>query len=335
MVGVKASFAVLGVLLAGGGALLAQPADHAEAANAVTGQLLAYTAGYDANLDGIFSGPSEENGTDIWTRPAAGGGVASRLHPANGVPDITPSFSPDGTKIAWASAATPSGTLDIMVKDLGTGEIRNLTSTGNKIQERWPTWSPDGERIVYNRRDGLNANLDIWIMDADGGNPHYVAGEPGGEKMDEDCCASFTPDGSAVVFASNRLGQFDVYRYDLNDGSAGEDPDHLTRLTDASWYEGTPSVESSGTVLYRSGKDQHAYRLDPDTAPEGARTRLEIPGQIRTPQGIPGSTSVVLGWRPDATRQLDIIRTDALGGSRLNLTRTPGISETDPTIQPR
>lgn len=293
--------------------------------------VVAYTRGYDANGDGIFLGGSaEEEATDIYMQ-TIGQSNAVMVNNPNSVADITPSFSPDGTKIAWASKDNSNGSLDILVKDLTTGAITNLTNTGGKTNERWPNWSNDGSMIVYNRRDGNN-NLDVWVMNSDGTNPRYVAGSKGPGKFYEDCCASFTPDDKAVVFASNRTGDFNVYRYLLGGKVGVEVPTRLKMLTDNKLYEGTPSVEPSGTIIYRmGGKIQQIYR----SAPFGARqSQIYIPGGIRTPESSPDGTKLIFGWYPTDGAQLDIAMTDSSGLNFVNVTNTSGYSETDPSWKP-
>ena len=287
----------------------------------------------DKNGDGIFTADAgEENGTDIYMQ-TLGSPTATLVSRPNSKADITPSFSPDGTKIAWASNDTPSGTFDIFVKNLTTGEIKNITNTGPRTYERWPNWSSDGTKIVYNRRDGAN-NLDIWMMNADGSNPRYIAGKKGPGKFFEDCCVSFTPDDSAVVFASNRVGDFNIYRYDLGGAVGVEEPGRLRQLTSNKLYEGTPSVEPAGSVVYRMGGSiQQIYRLSATT---GRVTSLQIvvPGGIRTPTASPDGSKLIFGWYGAKGQQLDIASTDALGGGFTNLTNTSEYSETDPTWKP-
>jgi TolB protein len=69
-----------------------------------------------------------------------------------------PAFSPDGTRIAFASDR--DGNFDIWVMDAdGTGETRVTSLSGDETD---PTWSPDGTRIAFSR------NNTIYTMKADG-----------------------------------------------------------------------------------------------------------------------------------------------------------------------
>ena len=72
--------------------------------------------------------------------------------------DSYPSFSPDGSKIAFQS--TRGGNLDIWVKDLSSGQTTQVT--GSSVGERYPTWSPDGTRIAFTRTQNGTAN--VWTV---------------------------------------------------------------------------------------------------------------------------------------------------------------------------
>jgi RNA polymerase sigma factor (sigma-70 family) len=83
----------------------------------------------------------------------------------------SPSWSPDGTKIALHALVDFAGVLmpRIWVMDADGGNRKILTP------DSWgydPVWSPDGTKIVfYSPQAGLNWNSnDIYVMDADGTN---------------------------------------------------------------------------------------------------------------------------------------------------------------------
>ena len=74
---------------------------------------------------------------------------------------IAPAYSPDGTKIAFASAR--EGSLDVYVMDAdGSGTRPLTTGPGNESE---PAWSPDGAQIAY--QNDLNGDH-VFVMQADG-----------------------------------------------------------------------------------------------------------------------------------------------------------------------
>ncbi|MBN1240074.1 MAG: PD40 domain-containing protein, partial [Gammaproteobacteria bacterium] len=68
---------------------------------------------------------------DIFSAPADGSAPPENLTAANDAVDTHPVVSPDGAILAWASmsrAGYESDQLDVMVRDLSTGETRNVTA---------------------------------------------------------------------------------------------------------------------------------------------------------------------------------------------------------------
>ena len=64
--------------------------------------------------------------------------------------DISPSWSPNGKRIAFTSSGIRNmavGHWQIYVMDADGGNLRNLTN--NPVDDWNPSWSPDGKRIAF------------------------------------------------------------------------------------------------------------------------------------------------------------------------------------------
>jgi hypothetical protein len=99
---------------------------------------------------------------------------------------------------------------------------------------RAPEISPDGGRLALRRLDPQTGNSDIWLIDLiRGGNTRFTS-DPA-----VDGAPVWFPDGSRIVFASNRAGHFDLYVRPTNQSRPEE-------------------------VLLRSGEDKTAQSISPD-----------------------------------------------------------------------
>ncbi|MCH7592327.1 MAG: PD40 domain-containing protein [Planctomycetes bacterium] len=76
--------------------------------------------------------------------------------------DVQPMFSPDGTKIAFASDR--AGSWDIWVMDLTGGPPVQVTT--RDADEVHPSWSPDGTQLVFCSLSVLSGQWELWLADA-------------------------------------------------------------------------------------------------------------------------------------------------------------------------
>ena len=93
-----------------------------------------------------------------------------------------PEWSPDGTKIAFATIRNGKGSVGVMAAD---GSSPKLLTEG-----RHPSWSRDGKRIAFARVDGQ-----IWVMNIDGSNILQITHSDSFKYG-----PSWSPDGKQMVF---------------------------------------------------------------------------------------------------------------------------------------
>jgi Tol biopolymer transport system component len=155
---------------------------------------------------------------------------------------IEPAWSPDGTKIAFASRR--GGSFDIYVMDAdGTGTVR-LTTT--KQHDNHPSWSPDGMRIAFERDD------DIYVMAADGSGARSVS-DPGAEEAEP----AWSPDGRSIAYVRRTPGTpiWEVWLMNV-DGSGKR------QLTSQDARAATPAWAPDGSrVAFVSNAESDVYEL--------------------------------------------------------------------------
>jgi eukaryotic-like serine/threonine-protein kinase len=83
-----------------------------------------------------------------------------------------------------------------------------VTSTpGESGLYRTLTISPDGKRAAFERMDPQTQNRDIWLLDVATGKTTRFTSDPGW-----DAFPTWSPDGSRIIFTSNRGGVYDLYQ---------------------------------------------------------------------------------------------------------------------------
>jgi TolB protein len=123
--------------------------------------------------------------------------------------DFIPSWSPDGSKIAFTSYR--SGGEEIWTMDPEGGSLTQLTR--NTHGDWSPAWSPDGNLIAFTSdQTGLNQ---IWLMNADGSHQRALTSYPK-ESSIWNRDPSWSPDGKKLIYTSNRSGKDENWIMDLS-----------------------------------------------------------------------------------------------------------------------
>jgi TolB protein len=124
--------------------------------------------------------------------------------------DIAPSFSPDGSVIAYTSYK--SGYPDIILQSLRDARLPTTPAHGTAdVQNLLSQWSPDGTRLAFmsNREGG--GNSEIYIVNRDGSGLRRLTNHPGA-----DSTPTWSPTGQQLAFTSDRSGSPQIYIVNLD-----------------------------------------------------------------------------------------------------------------------
>ena len=208
-----------------------------------------------------------------------------------------PSWSPDGTQVAYARQIYRDTHWEShiwVVNADGTGK-RQLTR--GDVWDRYPQWSPDGTRLLFERlsgrgRDAEGNRIDddryITLMNADGTNPQFLTA--GGAW---DHSPAWSPDGRQFAYIASDV----VWIRDLNRSNA------RVVASDAFWDGGLTWSPDGTKLAFTHHEDEVASIRIVRIGTASEEVLADAAGQESHPR-----------WSPDGQRILYYTTTD--DGSR-------------------
>jgi TolB protein len=158
-------------------------------------------------------------------------------------PLLSPSWSPDGRKLAYVSFER--GNSSIYIQDIGTGQ-REVVAAYKGINGA-PSFSPDGTRLALTL--SMSGNPEIYIMDLASRRTTQVT-----RHFAIDTEPHWTPDGQTLVFTSDRAGKPQLYQVPAAGGDA-------SRMTFAGEYNAGASVAFDGKRFAMVQGNGNVYRI--------------------------------------------------------------------------
>ncbi len=160
---------------------------------------------------------------------------------------------PIAEKVDWHFSAADNGVLAYRAGASDVRQLRWFDRSGRELAKVGrpgdylePSLSPDGTRVAVGVGTWTPAG-DVWLLELSRGSLSRLTSHP-----TDDITPVWSPDGKEIVFASNRNGQFDLYRKDAGGTGAEE-------LIFQSSADKFPSDWS------RDGKYVLYYTVDPKT----------------------------------------------------------------------
>jgi TolB protein len=151
-----------------------------------------------------------EDGTDIYVYDVARACCVTRLTLGRYYDNLSPTWSPDGHRIAFISTRAGLAQLYVMSADGSGQEVLAPFDYGSTGQTNAPAWSPDGQTVAFHRE--VNGVRQIFVLDLATRTVRQITGE--GRNEDP----TWAPDGRHLGFVSSRTGVRQLWIVDLETG---------------------------------------------------------------------------------------------------------------------
>ena len=246
-------------------------------------------------------------------RVASIGGAVTRIG------DCSPnarhlSWSPSGNALVFSDIALDDSLRRLFVLDPITQTTRPLTAAqGAAAEDSRPVFSPDGRHLIFIRATSLRRD-DVMLLSLEDSKETLLTDE--GEVRGHD----WSPDGTSVIYSSNRAGQFALWRLPIS----SEEPKRL-QINDQ-WVTEPSVAREKNRLIYRKFSDVidlWSLDLDEDFKVAGDRERIAPSTRTEFLPTISGDGARI-GFISNRTGEFEVWSSDLRSGELIRHTNLKG-----------
>jgi TolB protein len=215
-------------------------------------------------------------------------------------PIMSPAWSPDSRELAYVSFEGDAAT--IYVQTLRSGNRIKVSSRAGINGA--PAFSPDGRKLVVTL-GGLGGNLDIYVLDL---ATRQFSRLTRHRAIDTE--GTWAPDGRSIYFTSDRSGGPQVYRIEVEGGTA-------ERVTFEGSYNARPRLSPDGKRVALVHLDRGNYRIGVLDLDDKDLLIVSNGTQDESPSFAPNSDSIIYATREGRNGVLEMVSADGLYRQRL------------------
>ncbi|KFA59249.1 MULTISPECIES: Tol-Pal system beta propeller repeat protein TolB [unclassified Gilliamella] len=217
-------------------------------------------------------------------------------------PLMSPTWSPDGKKLAYVTFE--SGRSALVMKTLDSGAIETIASFPR--HNGAPAFSPDGMKLAFAlSKDG---NLNLYMMDL---NSKKITQITSGRSNNTE--PSWMPDSQTIVYTSDQAGRPQLYSININGGTP-------QRLTWDNTQNQNARVSPDGSfiaMISTNNGEQHITRYDLE---RNTYQRLTDTFLDETPSIAPNGTMIIYSSTKGFGTILNLVSTDGYFKAELPVT---------------